>query len=498
MSEGAAPPPPPSAPEPAAPPPDPGPAAWPAHRVFRALRERALPPAEREALERVALERKLANREQLDRLHVRSLDDEDVDRRATHEGVLQAAADDEVARRGLGGPVEEPSGVRAFAGGWLAIGRNLGPVIGQLVISAVTLLVMLIALRVAQKLGGVVAVVLVGLLFVGRYFFRLVGGNIRFAADVGRGRAPRLGLAPATALKAVWVLWVTLHLVPRDVLRTLAGLAAPAGNGAQAALILAGALPWFVCFLALLYGLDRQLGPLRAIGALRRGLRGRASAVVVLLALTCVPLVGGARLTLDPDGNAKALGVLLLAATFIAAHLGLARVYGAASTLDARVMRRGGAGWRSLASEGEESLRVFLASLLLVLVAFSALGQHELEQRVALADVAPWLGAWAPAITRITLHVVPLLGALVLLAQDELVRRDVDGDDQGLILDAGPRWPGTRVPWSAVRGYRRRDEGLQLVVRGTPAVLGPLIPCDGPRLDDTARWLESKGVRGDG
>lgn len=499
MTEGTPPPTPPSPPAPPssappAPPPDPGPTGWPPEQVLLALVRTDTDDGLRRACEQVALERKLATQEAIDRWRVRAMPDRRVLDFADEDGALRGPAEDELARRGLGA-LRSDSALGAAIGGFLDPARHPLRCLAQAGLTLVGVVIFTVVVALCVKTGGLVLAAIVGALVLGSPLIRLVAGGMRFAADLARGRPPRVGLASRDAVEATWMLWVTLYAVPRAVLRTLSELLPPTERLAKLALICAEMIPWIFCFLALLYAIDRGLAPLAAMSAVRRGLRGRWSALAGFTALHAAGFVGGMALVVRPATSDRTLGVLALCAQLVALHFGLARLYAAASEGEARAAALS-TGARLLASRPEDSVRSGLAMMLMVFAAVASFGQDALDKRIPLADFAPWLGEAARPVARITLRVVPLLFALWLFADGQLVRRRVEADDLGLLLDGGPRWPGTRIPWRDVVGYRQRDEGLQLVIAGAPAFLGPLVPTDGDD-DALAAWLESKGVRGD-
>jgi hypothetical protein len=254
-----------------------------------------------------------------------------------------------------------------------------------------------------------------------------------------------------------------------------------------------GVLPWLLGFLTLLYGVDRRLGPMAAMGAVRRAFAGgRALGVALLVLCHAVILFAGLWLVKHMEGLERLAGVALLIYDYIALHFGLARLYGAASEADARAAVQGGA-VTTLAPARPETGKSAAARLLLTAMIFMIIGQEQVETWVPAAELAPWLGAWAGPIVRLTMRLVPVAIAVVLLAHDELSLRRVQADEAGLLLDGGPRWPGTRAPWDDLGGYRRQEDGIKLVVRPAPAEFGPLLPGD----DATVAWLERRGVRAD-
>ena len=85
------------------------------------------------------------------------------------------------------------------------------------------------------------------------------------------------------------------------------------------------------------------------------------------------------------------------------------------------------------------------------------------------------VAAWAAVPTG---HLGGLAGGLLLLHLHRQRRRAVSVDRAGVLLDVGPRWPGTRIPWVRVRGYLLEDDGVRLVLEGRRLSrwLGPLVP----------------------
>lgn len=93
---------------------------------------------------------------------------------------------------------------------------------------------------------------------------------------------------------------------------------------------------------------------------------------------------------------------------------------------------------------------------------------------------------------------VPLAAALILLVRAHALGRVAVVDADGVRLDPNDRWPGTRLPWDRIEGFRLVDRGVLLVVRGRPwtRLVGPVLPCRDAAVEPVVAALERGGLSG--
>lgn len=135
-----------------------------------------------------------------------------------------------------------------------------------------------------------------------------------------------------------------------------------------------------------------------------------------------------------------------------------------------------------------------VALLLLRLSTGACLAATEVAIAVKQAEV-PWAERSEGLAAGAALVVVPAVVAATLLATDRLARRAVSLDADGLLLDPGEAWPGTRIPWAEAASARVHELGVAVRVApgtGTTSVLLPAAPHEVPALLER---LERHGVR---
>jgi hypothetical protein len=323
--------------------------------------------------------------------------------------------------------------------------------------------------------------------------FRLVAGSARAALDAARGRRSDVRLASEPVAEMTWILWGLTVLAPRELGRVAEALVpAPA-------LFVASALGLAVFATLLVVAVDRGHDPLGAMASVTTGAHGRRGrlAGVVGLALLAVSAAALARyVRLDSPARGAFVPALALVGAPILVGTSVAQVVAGWSDVEARAAARGRRR-RTLREGAELSWRTYTANVATFCLAAPALVEAWTARRVDLRGLAPWLLSVAGSY-RLTFVLVPLVVAVALLALERRRRLRIDADDDGLLLDVTPSWPGRRIPWSAV-SVRPYADGLRLVLAGRPAFLGPWIPRgEDFDLDELVDWLEARGARLDG
>lgn len=310
-------------------------------------------------------------------------------------------------------------------------------------------------------------------------------------------------LAATPVLTAVLLLPIVVQVVSRMGVQLVAPLLFPLMLVGVAVTIVAGLLPPLgACALALGF----ELPPLAALAILargaRRGWRALLTVVVVhTLAAFVVVGVGALALAFAPHRSAwlvslvALLGALLQGAAgalaLVALAVGWARGLSAGEVGEVGEAGEAGGAARVRARPPDPPPWLLPAAATLLRVAYGAA-----LAVWALIHAADRLGLSVGAVgVAIGAVAAPWLGGLALLRQHLVRHRRVVLDDHGLLLDAGPAWVGTRVPWAEVRGARARDDGVALVMRGGLVPSDVLVRLPSEEVDPALQWLAGRGVR---
>jgi DNA-directed RNA polymerase subunit RPC12/RpoP len=94
------------------------------------------------------------------------------------------------------------------------------------------------------------------------------------------------------------------------------------------------------------------------------------------------------------------------------------------------------------------------------------------------------------------LLLVPALGAIILLRHRHVSSQAIDLDDRAAVFGRTKRWPGYRIPWTRVAGFRIRREGVLLQVTGLPwtRLIGPTVRTEDRQVHDVVVELERLGL----
>lgn len=330
----------------------------------------------------------------------------------------------------------------------------------------------------------------------GSWILRLFFADVRFTADAARGRPTTSAFGPPDRTRDLWLALLFFGLAPDTVageaLRPLAGTELHAVLSSLLGLVI-----WTSLGVAALGVVDFGISPMAAIEAQVRASRGRRLALLgflaVQLAVIQVPLQW-VELVLAAPKNWPVLqllfsfrDLLLSIGGFVLFLIGLARLHAGWASAAAREAAPT-PGRFALAAHAPPTWRTQVAQLVLLFMVFKQFVGEWVQRMQAELPGSVWT----------TLVLVPLLVAGLLLLDEHLRGRRIHADEAGLLLDPGPRWPGTRVAWKDVHGYRHIEGAVQLVVAGLPGLLGPRIPVS----NDEERaavgaLLEAKGVRAD-
>ncbi len=373
--------------------------------------------------------------------------------------------------------------------------RHFGTVLGLLARHVLVMagIAVTIAAGLYFKLG--VETIGVAIAFIwGSWILRLLFANVRFTADAARGRPTTSAFGPPDRTRELWLALLFFELAPNvvagEALRPLAGTELyPVVSTLLSSVI------WTALAVAALGVVDLGIGAMAAIEAQVRASRGRRLALLVFVAvqllLVQAPLEWVELALKAPRPALRILydlrDLLLTVGGFVLFLIGVARLHAGWASVAAREAAPT-PGRFVLASGAPPTWRSQVAQLALLFLVFRPF-------------VSKWflkLQAELPGSVWTTLVLVPLLVAGILLLDEHLRGRRIHADEAGLLLDPGPRWPGTRVAWADVRGYRHIEGAVQLVVAGLPGLLGPRIPvANDEERAAVGALLESKKVRAD-
>jgi hypothetical protein len=88
-----------------------------------------------------------------------------------------------------------------------------------------------------------------------------------------------------------------------------------------------------------------------------------------------------------------------------------------------------------------------------------------------------------------------VIGLTVLVHRFMQYRR-VIVDEGGVVLGRNPKWPGERIPWPKIQGFRIVAQGVMLKLQGNPLGrwFGPIVHCEQLVVHDLVVLLEKRGV----
>jgi hypothetical protein len=340
-----------------------------------------------------------------------------------------------------------------------------------------------------RAVAGIGVVLLLG------WLLRLVGAAALGALDAARGRRPVYGLCASDRTQTIWALWVIAALAPRELGRALTPVAGPVPGAVLGVLGLAA----FAVLLVV--AMDRRANAIATFAALAREPR-RLARLAAVSAIALAAAVGFGVSRVWKAKKPELLGAFVaLAASAASVLVGVtaAQLVAGWSDVEARAASRARGRRTLVEGADDESWRETAAALLLCCTAMPSVAEGwATAQLGSLGALAPWVVSSGGSL-RPTFVLVPLVLALVLLLLEHRRRRQLDADDEGLLLDVTPRWPGTRVPWSQVSA-RPDARGVTLVTAGWPALLGVWVPWDGEDQGgaELLAWLQARGARLDG
>lgn len=253
-----------------------------------------------------------------------------------------------------------------------------------------------------------------------------------------------------------------------------------------AGFLAAGAVLRALELLAAAYALDRDLPPLAALREAGRFLLRRGLGLLAALSVQLVPLALGTALVVAwaapiverNTWQAFGLVAVVVLVWTAAASVVLGLTAAARFVRGSEELLRPAAGPALLLVPPRApppmwpSLAVLLATIPLLIGADALAWDDDLH-------VSELLGPGVPDILGVSANLVPVALAAALLWRAEARGRGVIVDGEGLLL--GPwteRWPGTRIAWADLLGWRVVADGVRLHLRGRPERLGPVVHAD--------------------
>ncbi|MGE0710141.1 MAG: hypothetical protein AB7N76_07375 [Planctomycetota bacterium] len=323
----------------------------------------------------------------------------------------------------------------------------------------------------------------------------LLSGLIRMCADAVEGRAQARALfgegrrlVRATVTWGLVVAACTVFYLPVALaFRTVPLGLLPLVQGLEVA-------SWVAWVWVLQLVVTRDLGPLAALSAgweIARGARLRLLGYLGLILLFDALLFGAAIALILTTGLRLgawlllALGVVLQAPLFGIGLAWLSREHSACATGATDRPDRATYAGAPLPWWGEP-----LA--LLALLPVISLGGSNAGNALALLRRLLWQVPQLNPAFLIAWAVVSALAGVVLLLWLHGRGRTVAVDDDGLLLDVGPEWSGTRVPWARVTGFQVAEAGVLVRVRRRLASVR--VPAREREAHDLVARLEALGI----